>query len=259
MTIIEKWVETTLKKNSLLCVGLDPAEPGQRASGTIPENVSKMDWCADIIEKVAPYSAAIKINRNYVKDLSRDELKSLNDQIHHLGMLSIDDSKIADIGDTNSAGFYHAVKEGFDLITYAPFPGNIKEAAVSAKKHNIGLIALVLMSNPEYEVMKYAEFSGTQGYKYLANEVEKSDIEGVVIGAPSPKNHIKEEEISAVSNIINNKLVLVPGLGAQGGGVEYLVKTFGRNSIINVGRSIMFADDPREQAAHYQKLINEMI
>ena len=57
--------------------------------------------------------AAIKPNRQYFKDVSRDELKEINDYAHSLGLLSIDDSKIADIGDTNDSAIYHAAKRGF--------------------------------------------------------------------------------------------------------------------------------------------------
>ena len=120
MSLTKKWLEIVARKNSLLCVGIDPAEKDQRMLRTIPTDVSKLDWCLDLVEKVAPFAAAIKPNRNYLKDLSREQMAILNKKIHDLDMLSIDDSKIADIGDTNDAGIFHALQEGFDFVTYAP-------------------------------------------------------------------------------------------------------------------------------------------
>ena len=76
-----KWKRAVAEKNSLLCVGVDP-------TGTS----NKVEWCLGIIRAVAPYAAAVKINRNYVKDLSRNDLKKLTDEIHSYKMLAIDEA-----------------------------------------------------------------------------------------------------------------------------------------------------------------------
>ena len=68
MFIEKKWLEVVEKKDSLLCVGLGPAEPGQRPGETFPDNYRKLDYCLNLIEQVAPYASAIKPNRNYLKD-----------------------------------------------------------------------------------------------------------------------------------------------------------------------------------------------
>ena len=80
--------------------------------------------------------------------------------------MSIDDSKIADIGDTNDSAIYHAAKGAFDYITYAPFRGNIEAACEQSKKHNVGLITLALMSNPEYALIKNTTIDGEAPIKY---------------------------------------------------------------------------------------------
>ena len=103
MGLKENWQEAVQKKNSLLCVGIDPAETGQRPRGTLPEGTNKLDFCLELVDRVAPYAAGIKPNRQYLKDFSRQEMQTLNERIHAHGMISIDDSKLADIGDTNDA------------------------------------------------------------------------------------------------------------------------------------------------------------
>ena len=258
MTFMQKWKEAVERKNSILCAGLDPAEYGQRPDTSLPQGASKLEWCLDFVEKVAPFSAAVKPNRNYIRDLSRTETKQLVDKIHELGMLPIDDSKLADIGETNDSGFYHAQLEGFDAVTYAPFPGNMKEAVTQAHGKGLGLIALVLMSNPEFEVMKNATIRGLKGYEYLAVQVAEYGADAIVIGAPSEKNHIKDEEVRRVKEIVGDRLVLMPGVGAQGGDAQYILNVFGDNVIANVGRAVLYAHDPAKEAEKYRDMLNTL-
>ena len=122
MTFKEKWLAAVKKKNSVLCIGIDPATHDQRETQTIPEEENKLAFCLKIIEQVAPYAAGIKPNRQYFRDFSRKDFQKMTNHIHQCGMVAIDDSKISDIGDTNDAAFYHSKIEGFDAITYTPFP-----------------------------------------------------------------------------------------------------------------------------------------
>ena len=159
MSFKEKWLTAVEKKNSVLCAGMDPAEfhMGRGDEGLPESQPSKRHWALGYIEAVAPYCAAIKPNiqywkgRGYMQDeqdmCTLSEMCSLS---HSLGMVVIEDSKLADIGPTNDAGMYYAAKKRMDAITYSPFAGNIKEAAEQAHKHNLGLISMCLMSNPEY-------------------------------------------------------------------------------------------------------------
>ncbi len=263
MTFKEKWFDAVKKKNSILCIGLDAAEFGQREKGTVPEKTDKLEWCLSVIEEQAEYAAAVKPNRNYIKDFSRKETKMLTNFAHRHGLLVIDDSKLADIGETNDSGLYHAKMEGFDAVTYAPFPGNAGEAKKQADKHGVGLIQLVLMSNKEFEAMKNADFDGIKGYEYFATQVYQNDIDAMVIGAPSPKNHLKDFEIERVRELTKeaNPLVLMPGVGAQGGDASYITKIFGwENVIANVGRALIYPDDGNiaKAATEYRDMLNKL-
>ncbi|HIH13097.1 TPA: hypothetical protein HA242_05215 [Candidatus Woesearchaeota archaeon] len=256
MTFAEKWNEAVERKNSILCAGLDPAEYGQRGDGTLPLSVPKLVWCLDFVEKIASYSAAVKPNRNYIKDFSRAETQALVARIHELGMLAIDDSKLVDIGETNDSGLYHSQQEGFDAVTYAAFPGNTQEAVNQAHPRGLGLISLVLMSNPQFEVIKNSTIRGMKGYEYYALQVAEYGADGMVIGAPSDKNHIKDEEVRKVREIAPDALVLMPGVGAQGGDAQYILSVFGDKVIANVGRAIMYAHDPAREAMKYRDMLN---
>ena len=257
-SFVKLWLDTVKKKNSLLCVGIDPAEFGQRSQRTLKDGESKVEWAKKLIKDVAPYAAAVKPNRNYFKDISRAEMKEINDYAHSLGMLTIDDSKIADIGDTNDSAVYHAAKESFDFITYAPFPGNIEASSEQGRKHKVGIITLALMSNPEYALMKNAIIDGEKAYKVFCQKVATSDGCGVVIGAPSDKNHLEINEIETAKEILSDRLVLVPGVGAQGGDCDDIIRVFGNLAMINVGRAIAYAQNPAFEAKKYQEEFNKI-
>ncbi|HLD88594.1 MAG TPA: orotidine 5'-phosphate decarboxylase / HUMPS family protein, partial [Candidatus Nanoarchaeia archaeon] len=258
MIFAQKWEEIVAQKNSILCVGLDPAEYGQRPNTSLPQGANKLEWCLDFVEKIAPFASAVKPNRNYIKDFSRDETRTLVDCIHELGMLAIDDSKLVDIGETNDSGFYHAQMEGFDAVTYSPFPGNTREAVNQAHSKNIGLISLVLMSNPEFEGIKNSRICGLRGFEYFAFQSAEYGVDGIVVGAPSENNHITDEEVHRVREIIDKQLILMPGVGAQGGDAQYILRIFGDNVIANVGRAIMYSHNPAKQAEKYRDMLNEL-
>lgn len=257
--LFEQWQQAVSNKNSCLCVGIDPADPGQRSGQTMSKTQDKLEWTLKMIADVAPFAAAIKLNRNYFKDLAHEDMQRLNRWIHQHEMISIDDSKLADIGETNDAGLYHAAQEGFDSVTYAPFPGNIAETAQFAKARNIGLIMLVLMSNPEYELIKHAQIQGMPAFEYFTREAARHELEAVVVGAPSPKNHVKAADLQLIASLLNEQqLVLVPGLGAQGGSLEPILQSFGDRAMINVGRSIIYHEAPAAEAERLSAAINRL-
>ncbi len=293
MTFRDKWLTAVDAKNSILCAGLDPAESEMgRGNEGLPERTNKLEWALKYVSAIAPFSAAVKPNINYWKENDgMHSLREIVDLAHSLGLVVIDDSKLADIGDTNDAGLYHSKSKGFDAVTIAPFAGNLKQAAAQAKARDIGAISMCLMSNPEYEreksklvpiddtlfstflhltsnaVRVIDEQAYVLQYVYLAYEATIYGVEGIVIGAPSDKNHIKDYEIKRVSDVASsNTLVLLPGLGKQGGEAQTIMRYFDKDSVIaNVGRDLMFPSGsystPQEQAQRaqqYQKMLNEL-
>ncbi len=262
MAFADKWYQAVRQKDSVVCAGLDPAEFDMGRGGKgLPEGVDKGEWALEYVEAVAPYCAAVKPNMNYWKDIGDMEtLTKISKLAHKEGMVVIDDSKLSDIGSTNEAGVFYTGKHLADAVTYAPFAMNIKEVAEQGKQWNVGIIALCIMSNPEYAVMKNAivkhDGKHMRMFEYIAMQCGEYGIDGVVIGAPSKdKNHITEEEIETAMQYLDNQVVLMPGVGEQGG--EALVAN---NVIVNVGRSLMFPgkDSSWDEAGQYYKdMLNE--
>jgi orotidine-5'-phosphate decarboxylase len=286
-TFREKWLEAVERKNSVVCLGLDPADfLMQRGDEGLPEGVDKFEWSINYIKAGAPYAAAVKPNLQYWKNnFGMRALHELTIISHELGLVVIDDSKLADIGSTNDAGMYHTQNKKMDAITLACFAGNIKEAAEQCKKRELGGIHMCLMSNPEYarEKNKWVEVKATdydagdikfiddiphvKQYQQLAHDAKEFSLEGVVIGAPSKKNHITEQELSKARMYTGNQmLVLLPGVGAQGGEAGAIWKYFANNHVIvNVGRAMMFpkgsnstSAQQAEAAKYYQEMLNSL-
>lgn len=294
-TFTEKWLETVERKNSPVCIGLDPADyEMERGDEGLPHGVDKLKWAGNYIRACAPFAAAVKPNIQYWKrDSDMEDLYFIAQIAEENDLVIIEDSKLPDIGSTNDAGVYYAQDKGMDAITLACFAGNMKEAAEQCRKRGIGGIHMCIMSNPEYarEKLKlvpvgndFTDYDSrdrigidnqqteerdfyVHQYIQLAHDARAFGLEGVVIGAPSGKNHITEKELETVRHYVGEKmLVLLPGVGKQGGEAGAIWKYFGKNNVIvNVGRAMMFPNGSNstpaqqaEAAKHYQEMLNSL-
>lgn len=287
MAFRDNWLEAVNIKNSVLCAGIDPAEFGmKRGEQGLLRFVNKRGWSFAYVEAIASYCAAIKTNVNYWKN--NHDMKTLAEIVgfaSSLNLVVIDDSKLADMGSSNDAGLYYAAKKGMDAITVAPFAGNIEEIVKQSKPRGVGIISMCLMSNPEYEREKNKLISVDKNkynvkdiihvdkephvrqYIQLANDANHYGVDGIVIGAPSEKNHIEKEEIYNVKKYVGeNMLVLMPGGGTQKGEVNVIWKYFDRNNVIvNVGRDLMFPngsastfEEHKNMAKYWKEKLNEL-
>ena len=154
-TFIKKYLDISKEKNSILCVGIDPATPSQRSKNIIPTE-DRLEFMRNIVSDVAPYASVIKMNRQYLIGLTIDEIRAINIHIHQSNMLSIVDHKLSDIGSSNTSAIFWIKEESFDAFTFSPFAGNVLEATEYAHKKDLGIFVLTLMSNPEAEYQKQA-------------------------------------------------------------------------------------------------------
>ena len=242
------------EKESILCVGLDPAIPEQREKNVISSN-DRLKFMHSIIDQVAPYSIAVKPNRQYLIGLTTSEIKEITKKAQGAGLLTIMDHKLSDIGSTNDSALYWIKEEGFDGLTFSPFAGNTQSTSEKAHELGLGVIVLTLMSNPEAKWMIQEKIEGKTVYQYYAEEVKKY-ADGAVVGATG---HVEEKHIKEIKEIIEQKIILAPGVGAQGGDAEKLIKICGKELLINVGRGIIYTEKPAEKAEMYDKQFKEII
>lgn len=266
-TFIQIFEEALRVKNSILCVGLDPALPQQRESNVIPskyldrddENEARLKFCLELLDETADFCVAAKPNEQYLRGFTTNQHRKLTDSIRKRGLLSIYDCKLGDIRDTAESALFYYHKWGYDAITFNPFPGNIAEVVRIAHSYDpqIGIIVLTLMSNPEAETfMKNATIARTPVYLRIASDVKKHGADGCVVGATG---HVTEKNIMSIRKRAgSDKVILVPGIGAQKGDPEKVVKAGGQNILINVGRDIIYSVNPGKKAEEYCRLFNEI-
>ena len=263
---IERYLRLSEEKDSILCVGLDPALPRQRSQNTIAkkyleeadENEARLEFCLDIIDQTGDFCCAYKPNQQYVLGFTKNQHKRLTTAIHNADAISILDYKLNDIGATTESALFHTHECGYDAITFNPLLGNIQTAVNLAHnyKPQIGIIALTLTSNPEaIKYQKQATIAGRPMYVAIAEDIKRYGADGCVVGATG---HVTENDIRTIrAKAGEDKLFLIPGIGAQKGDVKKVIKAAGRNILINVGRAIIYSESPAEKAEQYNTLFNE--
>jgi orotidine-5'-phosphate decarboxylase len=250
-----QWAEDN--NNSLVCVGLDSDLKKLPASF---KNVKKpqLEFNKAIIDATADLVSSYKANSAFYEALGADGLEQLRDTVayinkKHPNIPVLLDAKRADIGNTNDGYIDYVFNYlGMDAVTLHPYLGGEALQPFLDLKDK-GMIILCRTSNPgaaEFQDLQvndrplYEEVAETVATKWNAN---KNCL--LVVGATYP------EEMKAIRKIVGPDMpFLVPGVGAQGGDVEAVLRAGLANNhglIINSSRGIIFAssgDDFAEAA-----------
>lgn len=268
MTISEKYDERAKKINSLLCVGLD-ANFSKLPARFLEKEFPQFEFNKYIIEETNEYASAYKPNSAFYEARGDQGIKELKMTIDYLvekypDIVTILDAKRGDIGNTNN-GYLQFIFDwlGFDAFTIYPYLG--KEAVQPfLDRADKASIILCRTSNPGakdfQDLIVSQPFDPAQGkplWQIIAEKVSgdwnKNNNCMLVVGATYP------EEMKKIREIVGDMPFLVPGIGAQGGSVrdvmESGVDSNGRGLIINSARSIIFAENPKEEA---RKLCEEI-
>jgi len=266
-TFLEALAARRREKRSILCVGLDPALPGQRGRDLVPakyleegdENEARLNFCLDMVESVAEYCCAFKPNQQYVLGWTGEDHRKLTSAIREAGAMSVLDCKLGDIGDTIASALYHIRRWGYDAITFNPLLGNLKDTVELAHRgeRQLGILVLALTSNPEAaRYQKHATLDGVPLFLAIARDVRDSIADGCVVGAT---HHVTEKDLREVRSIVGpEKVFLIPGIGAQEGDLDKL-SAAGENLLVNVSRDIIYSEDPRGRAQEYRRRTKEAL
>lgn len=233
--------------NSLVCVGLDPV------TEKLPEGFdgsvdSVVEFCVALIEATKDYAAAYKPNLAFYMALGLEGLDALQ-RVHETipdDIPVILDGKLNDMGDTARA-YAKAVFDimDFDALTVAPYLGeDALEPYLS--RPGRGVIVLAKTSNPGSGDLQDLELaSGDPLYLHVADRCREWDAAypadvGMVVGATYP------DQLATVRERCPDQVILLPGLGAQGGDTAASVRAGmaanGGRLICSASRSIMYAD-----------------
>lgn len=230
-------------KKTMLCVGLDsdlekiPAQLKDRPNGLVEFNKK-------IIDATLEHCVSYKLNTAFYEALGARGWDALEETCEYIPdtHFKIADAKRADIGNTSNyyaKAFFERLK--FDAVTVAPYMGE-DSIRPFLEYENKWTIVLGLTSNAganDFEMQTLS--SGEKLYERVLKTVSSWGNPNnlmYVIGATQAK------ELSNIRNIIPDHFLLVPGVGAQGGSMEDVIK-YGKNTdgglLINASRAIIYA------------------
>jgi orotidine-5'-phosphate decarboxylase len=239
--LCDRWAAS----DSLVCVGLDP-EPARFPAHLRDDPDAVFAFCRDIVDATAASVCCFKPQIAHFAALAAEEpLQRLIAHIHsaHPGIPVILDAKRGDIGSTAQ----HYAAEAFDryaadAVTTNPYLGrdSLQPFLDRADK---GVVILCRTSNPGAADLQDLDVHGRPLYQHVAETIARHwNGHGncaLVVGATWP------EQLRDVRAIVGDMPLLVPGVGAQGGDVEAVVRnaatTDGTGLIVSSSRAVLYA------------------
>jgi len=237
------------KKQTLLCVGLDPQEE------LIPKHLKKeadptFTFCKEIVDATADLSIAFKINTAFFEAYGSKGWQTMEKLAEYIkqkypDIFLIADAKRGDISHSSkmyAKAFFSTLP--FDAVTINPLMG--KDVAMPFLEYEGKWIILIgFSSNPSAYDLQFVQEIGSR--EYVFEKIFKygtwwgtENNTMFVVGA------IMAYKLLQIRHLAPHNFLLIPGVGAQGGSLEDVCK-FGLNEnyglIINSSRAIIFADN----------------
>jgi orotidine-5'-phosphate decarboxylase len=241
-----------LREHGPLCVGIDPHAELLAAWGLSDDATGAETFGRRVVEALAGRVAVVKPQSAFFERFGSAGVRALEAVLadaRAAGLLCIIDVKRGDIGSTAAA--YAAAylnpdsPLSADALTVSPYLGfgSLQPFLDTAAAHNGGVFVLALTSNPEGPQVQHARApDGRTVAGVMLEAVRRQNFGvrpqgsvGVVVGATIGST---DEDLA-----INGPL-LVPGLGAQGGGGADLRRIFGAvagNVVPSVSREVLRA------------------
>ncbi|MBP6871660.1 MAG: orotidine-5'-phosphate decarboxylase [Bacteroidales bacterium] len=244
------------KKKSFLCIGLD-TEIEKLPPHLLREEDPVFEFNKQIIDATIDYAVAYKPNLAFYESTGLKGWISLEKTISYLHMKKdrvflIADAKRGDIGNT-SRQYAKAFFEILDVdgVTVAPYMGSDSVQPFLTYPGKWAVL-LALTSNKGASDFQYLRHNDS----YLFEEVLRTSSQWgseenmmFVVGAT------QAAQLETIRGIVPGHFLLVPGVGAQGGSLQEVVR-YGKNKdiglLVNASRSIIFAsskEDFAERAA----------
>jgi len=259
MKFVEKLARAIRRNHSRLCIGLDP-DPS-----LMPEDTGVFEFNKAIIDATADLVGAYKPNIAFYEALGQEGLDALmrTRQAIPPDIPVIIDAKRGDIGNTARA-YARSLFDNYggDAVTASPYLG-YDSLEPFIRYEDKGVFVLCRTSNSG-AVDFQSLACETEGGRKLLFEVVAEKVDnwntagnlGLVVGATYP------EELKIIRERYPDMPMLIPGIGAQGGELELVVK-YGvagapERTIINSSRQIIYASRGRDFAQAARKAALEL-
>ncbi|NII12065.1 orotidine-5'-phosphate decarboxylase [Oleiagrimonas sp. C23AA] len=246
MSFMQMLSDAWQRNDSMVCVGLDP-DPASLPA-VVRGDDAVFAFCRAIVDATADLACAFKPQIAHFAALGAEEaLERLITHIHHAhpGVPVILDAKRGDIGSTAQRYALEAFERyDADAVTANPYLGH-DSAQPFLDYEDKGVILLCRTSNPGGADFQALDCGGQPLYLRVAQTIADAwNGHGncaLVTGATWP------EELGKVRAIVGDMPLLVPGIGAQGGDVEAVLRhgatADGLGLMISSSRAILYASD----------------
>jgi orotidine-5'-phosphate decarboxylase len=257
----QKLISEIQRKKSFLCVGID-TDITKIPKHLLSEPDPIFSFNKAIIDATKDYCVSYKINTAFFEAMGAKGWESMQRTFDYLpkDCFTIADAKRGDIGNTSNQyakAFFETLNA--DSVTLAPYMGNDSIAPFFQYPGKWGVV-LALTSNPGSTGYEQQKIGGKFLFEHVLENTCKIGSEEnlmFVVGATKP------QEFSIIRKHAPNHFLLVPGVGAQGGSLQEVVK-YGKSKeiglLINASRSIIyassglnFAEDATKEAMKLQQ------
>jgi orotidine 5'-phosphate decarboxylase subfamily 2 len=251
---LERLAARSATTGTVLCLGLDP-DPDELPPGFPPGVPGLEAFCRLLLETCLPVAAAVKPNLAFFEALGPDGIAAL-ERIR--AAVPADVPFIADAkrGDIGSTAARQAValfdRLGADAITASPYLGSEAIGPLLERSDRFTYV-LCRTSNPgagELQDLAVGATPDGAPAEHLYERVARlaaswgpGETVGLVVGATAP------DEMARIRAVAPGAAFLVPGVGAQGGAVEPVLRHgpavappagngFAGGLLVNVSRGI---------------------
>ncbi|MEA2632770.1 MAG: orotidine-5-phosphate decarboxylase [Chloroflexota bacterium] len=257
-TYLERLAARTASVGTVLCLGLDP-DPTALPPGFSADIAGAERFVMLVIEAAAPFAAAIKPNLAFYESHGAAGLAALERIRGRIpsAIPVVMDAKRADIGSTAA---HHAValfdRLGADAVTVNPYPGGQALLPLFERADRYAYV-LCRTSNPDASEFQNLVVAADPSIDAPAEPLHlrvarraaswgPGGTVGLVVGATAPA------ELRAIRAVAPGLGFLVPGVGAQGGEIDPVLRDgpataapaavgTGRGLLVNVSRGISAA------------------
>lgn len=243
MAFLTKLAEASRARDTILCVGLDP-EPDRIPSHLGSGAQAAIRFLRAIIRATSDHVCAYKPNLAFFEQYGQAGMDVLSLTLGAIpdGIPVILDAKRGDVPNT-SAAYARALfgRLRADAATVAPYIGLDSIAPFCEAGY---ALVLARTSNPGARDLQDLTVDGRPLYERVVEKcVERfpADRCGFVVGATYPA------EARRIRELAPDRLFLMPGVGAQGGGVDEALRAAldarGGGVLPSASRSVLYASD----------------
>lgn len=260
MTFNERLNHICDQRNSLVCVGLD-IDLKKVPSLILKKDEPLVYFSKAIIDATLENAAAYKINTAFFESYGAKGWQAMTQIVNYLpaDVIKIADAKRGDIGNTSkmyAQAFFSELP--FDAITVNPYLGSDSIAPFIEDEEN-GVFILCHTSNKGANDFQKMSDGEDRLFERVAKQVQNLNEKGncgLVVGATYP------DELKHIREMVPELPFLVPGLGAQGGDLDLVIKYAtdenGLGAIFNSSRGIIYASNGEDFAGVAGQKAREM-